>query len=126
MNILNVVESAFRTLVEEQDDTILWLSQSLERAGAELSVLLKGNASLYAYAISPLPALTIGNWEQTRPADVRKDIQRLVGAGVPVYVIEEDAHARGLAGASPLEGVKTVPRRQLARLYDAADQVWHW
>jgi len=126
MNILNVVESAFRTLVEEQDDTILWLSQSLHKAGAELSVLLKGNACLYAYTPNALPPVTIGDWEQKSPADVRADIQRLSSAGVPLYVVEEDLQARGLAATKPLDGVKAIPRAKVAELYEAADQVWQW
>lgn len=126
MRILNVVESAFRTLVEEQDDTILWLSQSLEKAGAELSVLLQGNACLYAFSTATLPPLAIGAWRQKTPANAGKDIQRLCEAGVPLYVIDEDVQARGLAHATALTGVRTIPRREVARLYSAADQVWRW
>lgn len=126
MKVLNVVQSAYRTLVEEQDDTILWLSQTLQKAGADLSVLLSGHACFYAFQQKPLPVLQIGSWRQSTPTCVHDDLQRLQASGVPVYVVAEDLSERGLQASDAHPGVQTIPRSQVASLYEDVDLVWHW
>ena len=126
MKILAIVQSAFRTLVEEQDDTILWLNQTLKKAGADISVLLSDHSCFYAFQKGALPSLQFGTWQQTTPASVQDDLSRLHAAGVPVYVIAEQLQSRGLRAADVNPGVLVIPQTQVASLYDAADQVWHW
>lgn len=126
MKVLNVVRSAFRTLVEEQDDTILWLSQCLQRAGADLELLLEGQACHYACLGTPQPALAIGSWRQEHPADPRADIERMRQAGMALFVLEEDLAARGLDASRLQSGVTVLGRDRLPALYANADLVWHW
>lgn len=126
MKVLQVVEQAFRTLVEEQDDTILWLTRSMKGAGAELSVLLVGHAAYYAVQQRRQPALTVGKWQQTEPAAITADIDGLVESGVPIFVVREDLAERGLASLPVRSGIEVVDRKTLPQLYDGVDQVWQW
>lgn len=96
MKVLQVIDQGFRTTVEEQDDTILWLTQSMRGAGGDLIVLLTGHGSYYAVQSRRQPAITLGDWQQTEPADITQDIARLTNQQVPVYVLKEDLEERGL------------------------------
>ena len=125
MRILNIIESAYRATLEEQDDTILWLSRSLRKNGADLSVLLRGSAVNYAVP-QECPPLAIGDSGVRHPARPSEDLARLAADGVAVYVLEDDFEERGLPRESGNGHLRFVRSGDIAELLDQHDQVWHW
>ena len=88
---LNIVESAYRAVMEEQDDTILWLLAAMQGAGGAHTVVLRGNAVNYAIAGQGVPGLTIGEWRQSQAPKMDRDVADLIEHHkIPVYVVEED------------------------------------
>jgi sulfur transfer complex TusBCD TusB component (DsrH family) len=124
--VLQIIESAYRCNVEEQDDPSIWITHAMKGAGAELAVLLRGNAVNYAVKGQDASGLTLGGKAQKEPPRIDQEVGKLIGKGVDVFVVEDDAAARGLERNEMVEGVKPVSRSGLPKLLAGYDQVWHW
>lgn len=125
--MLNIVESAYRAVMEEQDDTILWLLAAMQVAGAEHTVVLRGNAVNYAVAGQGVPGLTIGEWKQTQAPKIDRDVLDLIEKRkIPVYVVAEDLADRGIAHGDLVSGVQLLPRTALPKLFAEFPLVSHW
>ena len=124
---LNIVESAYRAVMEEQDDTVLWLLAAMQGAGAEHTVVLRGNAVNYAVASQGVPGLTIGKWKQTQAPKMDRDVLDLIEKRkIPVYVIAEDLADRGIERSELVPGVKLLSRMELPGLFTEFALVTHW
>jgi hypothetical protein len=124
--VLQVIESAYRATVEEQDDTVVWITHTMKGAGADLAVLLRGHAVNYATRGQDASGLSFGAWKQVNPPETGSDLVKLIDKGVPVYLVEEDAVERGIEPSELLRGMRTVARGELAGLYAQFDQIWQW
>jgi hypothetical protein len=123
---LQVIETAYRATVEEQDDTIVWITHAMAGAGAELGVLLTGNAVCYGALGQKSPALSIGGWTQSHPPDLAADLAGLAAKGVAIHAVEEDLEERGLRDAALVDALEVVPRAGLPRLFGGYPRIWKW
>lgn len=126
MKVLNIVESAYRATLEEQDDTIIWLNHAMRGAGADIAVLLQHNAVNTAVKGQDASGLQFGAKPQTQPPRLAEDIVKLIDKGVTVYVVDEDVAERGLEKSELVSGVTSVSRAGLPKLMGEYDQIWHW
>jgi sulfur relay (sulfurtransferase) DsrF/TusC family protein len=123
---LSIIATAYRATLEEQDDPIVWLTHALKGAGAELDVLLRGNAVNYAVKGQDASGLVFGDRRQTQPPRIDEDVAKLIPKGVKVFIVEDDLRDRGLELGDLIPGVEAIARARLPRLIGEYDQVWHW
>ena len=126
MKVLQIIHTAYRATIEEQDDTVVWIAHAMVGAGAGLALLLCGNAVNYVAPDQDSSGFCVGAWQQSHPPRVAGDLAALVGKGTAVYCVAEDLEDRGLRERVALQQVRIVPRAQLAALFDEFDQVWRW
>src|SRR2546423_1837279 len=126
MKVLNIVEAAYRGTLEEQDDTIVWICHAMKGAGADIDVLLRGNAVNYAVKAQDASGLSFGGQEQTQPPRIAGDLNKLQGKGAKIYVLEDAFRERGIEPSDLIDGLDFVPRSKLALLFAGYEQVWHW
>lgn len=124
--ILSIAERAYHGTLEEQDDTILWLSHILKNSGADISVLLRSNAVNYAVKGQDASGVVIGGVPLSNPPKLDEDVSSLVSAGVDTYAVTEDIEERGISQSEIVDGVKLVKQSELADLFEEHDSIWHW
>jgi sulfur transfer complex TusBCD TusB component (DsrH family) len=126
MKALNVIGTAYRATLEEQDDTVVWITHAMKGAGADLAVLLRGNAVNYAVKGQDASGLAFGGERMTQPPRLAEDVTKLIEKGVEVYILEEDVADRGIERSELIGGLKPVARAGIPRLFAGFDRVWLW
>jgi sulfur relay (sulfurtransferase) DsrF/TusC family protein len=126
MKALQIIESAYRCTIEEQDDPAVWVTHAMKNADADLGVLLRGNAVNYAVRGQDASGLAFGDMSHAHPPSIDMEINRFLEKDIPVYLVMEDAENRGIEETEFLPGIESVSRRDLPLIFEAYDQVWHW
>jgi hypothetical protein len=126
MKVLSIVSSGYRATLEEQDDTVLWISQAMHRAGAEIDILLRSAAANYVVEGQAVPPLAIGGRTQRNAPDVHGQVRDLAERGVGIFVLEEDLATYGLEAVPRLDQAQSVRAGELADLISRYDSIWHW
>ncbi len=124
--VLSIIGTAYRATIEEQDDTILWLTHMLKTAGLDIAVLLRANAVNYAVRGQDASGLSFGKLEVVHPPTLDADLAALLDHNVPVYYVADDAQTRGIAPTTVIDGVQSVPADGLPSLFERYGQVWLW
>ncbi len=126
MTTLSIIETAYRATLEEQDDPIIWVNQAMCGAGADINILLRGNAVNYATIGQVVEPLTIGDRQQHCSPHISDDVASLPGKGIIVYVVGEELSARGIDNGDLVEGMTIIAEADLPGLLNQHDRVWHW
>ena len=126
MKVLNIVETAYRATLEEQDDPVVWILHAMKGAGADHSVVLSGNAVNYAVMAQGVPPLMFGDKVQKHAPRIAEQVASLVAKGVQVMVVRECLAARGIDEEELMDGLTLVKQGALHKVMNGYDQVWHW
>lgn len=126
MKVLNVIESAYRATLEEQDDPAVWIIHAMKGAGADQAVLLRANAVNYTVKAQGAPALAFGARRQKHGPRLAEAVSGLVDKGVEVYAVEDDLAQRGLEREELIGGLQMIRKADLPALFGRYDHVWHW
>ncbi len=124
--ILSIAERAYHGTIEEQDDTVIWMTHILKKSGADISLLLRGNAVNYVVRGQDASGLSFGGVKMEVGPKIDRDVSEIIKAGVATYVVREDLEDRGISQREVAQGVNLVSRGELANLFDSHDAIWHW
>jgi hypothetical protein len=126
MKTLCIVGTAYRATLEEQDDTVLWITTAMRGAGGDLAVLLRGSAVNYLVRGQDASGLAFGDVRQTQPPQVTADLARLMDKGVPVHYVQDELAPRGIAPERLVGGAQPVRAGELPRFFERFGRLWHW
>jgi hypothetical protein len=122
---LSIIDSAYRATIEEQDDTAVWFTHAMKNGGADVSILLRGDAANYAVVNQDAKGLRFGNRAVKGP-DMVRDIKAAIDKKIPLYVVADDLADRGIPPSQIIPGIEQIHRSGIAKLIDSHDRVLSW
>jgi sulfur relay (sulfurtransferase) DsrF/TusC family protein len=123
---LSICDQGYRATVEEQDDTIVWITHMLRKSETDTGLLLRGTAVNYGSRRQEPVAVEFGDWVQRHPANLARDLERFIADGGRVYASEDDLRRYGVAEGSLVDGVTPVDWAAMVELVADHDFVFHW
>jgi sulfur relay (sulfurtransferase) DsrF/TusC family protein len=124
--ILHIVKSAYRGTLEEQDDTVIWLSHIMKDTGINLDILLTGNSVNYLVQNQDASGLEFGSKKQTQPPKLMDDILKIIEKGVCVYYIVEDLDERGINIEEIIQGAYSLSRNEYSSIFMNYQHIFNW
>src|SRR5437016_1938978 len=122
---LSIIDSAYRATIEEQDDTALWFTHAMKNGGADVSILLRGDAVNYAVSNQNAKGLRFGSRAVKGP-DMVRDIGAIIAKKIPLYAVAEDLAERGIPSSQLIPGVEQIQRSTVARLIEGHERILTW
>jgi sulfur relay (sulfurtransferase) DsrF/TusC family protein len=122
---LSILDSAYRATLEEQDDPAVWFTHAIKNAGADVSILLRGDAVNYAVANQNARGLRFGERTVKGP-DLDRDIKAVIDRNIPLYVVADDLVERGISPAQLIPGIEQIQRSALVELLERHDRILSW
>jgi hypothetical protein len=123
---LAIVERAFRGTIEEQYGHIVWLSRIVRKMGGNTSLLLKGDAVLFAVSGQPRESLQIGNLIIGDLPHYESTLRAMREEGVPLFAFRPDLDRLGLDEGRLVTGVVPVGLQEWAGMCGGFDAIWYW
>jgi sulfur relay (sulfurtransferase) DsrF/TusC family protein len=122
---LSIIDSAYRAIIEEQDDTAVWFTHAMKNGGADVSILFCGDAVSYAVMNQDARGLRFGDRAVKGP-DMVRDVKAVIEKKIPLFVVADDVAERGISPSQLIPGIEQIQRSSIARLIETHDRILSW
>lgn len=122
---LSIIDTGYRATIEEQDDPQIWFTHAMKNGGADVSILLRGDAVNYAASGQDARGLRFGARAVKGP-DLVRDVKSALDKQIPIYVVADDLVERGIDSDQLIPGVEPIARGAIARLIVDHDRILTW
>jgi len=96
------------------------------RSGADITLLLMGNAVHYAVYGQQLPPLSFGTAVITFPPRLDQALRKAIQASVKLVLLRDDVEMRGIPASALMPEAEQISCEQRADFLHGFDIVWHW